>query len=319
VTGAGDEAARLAERFRAGDRGALSRVISWAEREDPRFPALFDSLHGGIGRASRIGVTGPPGAGKSTLVSRLTGVFRGRGEAVGICAVDPTSPFTGGALLGDRIRMAEHALDPGVFIRSMATRGSLGGLARATVEVCDLLDAFGMERVVVETVGVGQSEFDVVEAADSVLVVLHPGAGDSVQAMKAGLLEIADLFVVNKADQPGVERLEHDLGEMLELRLARPAWDPPILRVSCRTGEGIDALVAALDRHRAFLAESGGLAERRARKHVAQIRRMVEERIRERLWGPGGLAPEGLAGTAPYAEAQRLLERVLGGPAESRA
>jgi LAO/AO transport system kinase len=302
----------LLERFRDGDRAALSRAISWAEREDPRFPALFDRLHGGIGKASRIGVTGPPGAGKSTLVSKLTALLRKRGETVGICAVDPTSPFTGGALLGDRIRMAEHSLDEGVFIRSMATRGSLGGLARSTVEVCDLLDAFGFARVIVETVGVGQSEFDVVEAADTVLVVLHPGAGDSVQAMKAGLLEIADLFVMNKADQPGVDRLEQDLREMLELRLLRPAWDPPILKVSCRTGEGLEDLVKAIDAHGEFLRSTGALSARRDRKHAAQLRRMVEERIRERIWGPGGVAASGGSGP-PYAEAEKLVKRVLGG------
>ncbi|HEX6937845.1 MAG TPA: methylmalonyl Co-A mutase-associated GTPase MeaB [Longimicrobiales bacterium] len=212
---------KLLAEFRDGRRTALARVITLVESERPGFQALLSELHAGLGRAHRIGITGPPGAGKSTLTARLAAAFRERGETVAIVAVDPTSPFTGGALLGDRIRMSDIALDPGVFIRSMATRGSLGGLAVTTKEVTDVLDAFGFDRILIETVGVGQSELDIAAAADSTAVVLVPESGDSVQAMKAGLMEIADLFVVNKADRPGAERLAREVEMMLRLRDGR--------------------------------------------------------------------------------------------------
>ncbi|HEX7119050.1 MAG TPA: methylmalonyl Co-A mutase-associated GTPase MeaB [Longimicrobiales bacterium] len=212
---------KLLSEFRDGRRTALARVITLVEGERPGFEALLGELHAGLGRAHRIGITGPPGAGKSTLTARLAAAFRERGETVAIVAVDPTSPFTGGALLGDRIRMGEIALDPGVFIRSMATRGSLGGLAVTTKEVTDVLDAFGFDRIVIETVGVGQSELDIAAAADSTAVVLVPESGDSIQAMKAGLMEIADLFVVNKSDRPGAERLAREVEMMLRLRSGR--------------------------------------------------------------------------------------------------
>ncbi|HEY8469670.1 MAG TPA: methylmalonyl Co-A mutase-associated GTPase MeaB [Longimicrobiales bacterium] len=214
----GTAEARLLEDFLAGKRPALARAISIVENGRAAGPALLHALHPRIGRARRIGITGPPGAGKSTLTAALIGAFRARGETVGVVAVDPTSPFTGGALLGDRIRMGEATLDPGVFIRSMATRGSLGGLALTTKEVADLLDAFGFDHVLIETVGVGQSELDIAAAADTTIVVLVPESGDSVQAMKAGLMEIADVFVINKADRPGAERLAREVEMMLRLR-----------------------------------------------------------------------------------------------------
>ncbi|HEX7050997.1 MAG TPA: methylmalonyl Co-A mutase-associated GTPase MeaB [Longimicrobiales bacterium] len=207
----------LAE-FRAGKRTALARVITRVENARPGFQAILSELHASLGRAQRIGITGPPGAGKSTLVAALVSVYRERGETVAVVAVDPTSPFTGGALLGDRIRMSEVSLDTGVFIRSMASRGSLGGLAVTTKEVADVLDAFGFDRILIETVGVGQSELDIAAAADSTVVVLVPESGDSVQAMKAGLMEISDLFVVNKADRPGSERLAREIEMALRLR-----------------------------------------------------------------------------------------------------
>jgi LAO/AO transport system kinase len=209
---------RLLADFRAGKPAALARAVSVVENHRPGWDALLATVHSQLGRARRIGITGPPGAGKSTLTTLLAASYRAQGLRVGIIAVDPTSPFTGGALLGDRIRMESIALDPGVFIRSMATRGSLGGLAAATREVTDVLDAFGIDRILIETVGVGQSELDVARTADSTLVVLVPESGDSIQTLKAGVMEIADIFVVNKADRSGADRLRNDIELMLGLR-----------------------------------------------------------------------------------------------------
>src|SRR5512146_1285921 len=213
--------------FDAGRNAALARVVSIVENHRPGFDRLLARMQPRIGRARRIGITGPPGAGKSTLTTELTRAYRDAGLTVGVIAVDPTSPFTGGALLGDRIRMESVALDPGVFIRSMATRGSLGGLAAATREVADVLDAFGLDRILIETVGVGQSELDIARTADSSVVVLVPESGDSIQTLKAGLMEIADLFIVNKADRPDAERLRHEVELMLGLRLGQVSRNVP--------------------------------------------------------------------------------------------
>jgi LAO/AO transport system kinase len=319
----------LLDGLKAGRRAAIARAVSVVEDHRPGFEALLSALHGAMGRARRIGVTGPPGAGKSTLTTALCAALRARGERVGIVCVDPTSPFTGGALLGDRIRMEAVALDPGVFIRSMATRGSLGGLALATREVCDVLDGAGFDTILIETVGVGQSELDVARAADSTVVVLTPESGDAIQTLKAGVMEIADLFVVNKADRPGADRLRHDIELMLGLRAGHGAavpdahhgvdlrsvaerdalrdamnparaaraaaaaeaattWTPPVTTAVAARGEGIEALVDALDRHGRYLATSGALRERRRRRLRERVVDATEAAFRQRLWQDAG-------------------------------
>ncbi len=247
--------AQLLEQFRAGKPAALARAVSIVENHRPGFEQVLAAQHALLGRARRIGLTGPPGAGKSTLTTRLARQYRLAGKTVGIVAVDPTSPFTGGALLGDRIRMEEIALDPGVFIRSMATRGSLGGLATATREVCDVLDGFGMDVIIIETVGVGQSELDVARAADSTVVVLVPESGDSIQTLKAGVMEIADVFTVNKADRPGADRLRNDIELMLGLRAGASMQNMPAHHgVDLRNVPDRDALRDAMNPARAARA-----------------------------------------------------------------
>src|SRR5947207_14910474 len=231
--------------MQAGDRVALARLMTLVENRAPGLPALMSRVYPGSGRAHVIGITGPPGAGTSTLTDRVTARLRAAGTRVGIVAVDPSSPFSGGAVLGDRIRMQTHFLDPGVFIRSLASRGSHGGVARATRDVTRLLDAFGMEHVIVETVGVGQTELDLMRLADTTVVVLVPEAGDAVQVMKAGLLEIADIFVVNKADRDGADRMKSELVQMLHLR-GSPGWDIPVLATQAAADVGVDAVLDAI-------------------------------------------------------------------------
>lgn len=303
----------LSERFARGDKGALARVISWAENNDPRFPAFFSQLWSKVGRARRIGVTGPPGAGKSTLVNELARAVRAQSRTVGILAVDPSSPFTGGALLGDRIRMEERTADSGVYIRSMASRKSHGGLSRAAVDACDAMDGFGLDEIVLETVGVGQAEYDVVSAADTVLVVLCPGAGDGIQAMKAGLLEVADVLVANKSDQPGNEQLVLDLEDALKLRsLSRrgQAKEVPVVPVSAHSGAGLDTLVQVIAAARSARGQ-GELTLLRQEKRLRQVRRIVRERLEDALFGPGGPGERAadLLGQSrtPYDVADQLL------------
>jgi LAO/AO transport system kinase len=323
-----DRNAKLLAAFDAGQTAALARAVSIVENHRTGFDRLLATLQPRIGRAQRIGITGPPGAGKSTMVTELAREYREAGLTVGIIAVDPTSPFTGGALLGDRIRMESIALDSGVFIRSMATRGSLGGLAASTREVCDVVDAFGIDRILIETVGVGQSELDIARTADTSLVVLVPESGDSIQTLKAGLMEIADIFVVNKADRPGADRLRNELELMLGLRsgatmkdvpahhgvdlgramtkseqmamnpgrAARAAskeedpdhWTPPVLRSAAAKREGISDVRAALDRHFGYLEKSGTLGERRRARLRDRVIDVVEARVRSRLWQDQG-------------------------------
>src|SRR5436309_2025769 len=247
------------------DRSALARLMTLVENRAPELPAIMSRVYGRTGHAHVVGVTGPPGAGKSTLTDRLTAHLRAAERRIGIVAVDPSSPFSGGAVLGDRIRMQAHFLDPGVFIRSLASRGSHGGVARATRDVIRRFDAFGMDRILVETVGVGQTELDVMRLADTTVVVLVPEAGDAVQVMKAGLLEIADIFLVNKADRDGAERMRSELAQMLHLRPAA-AWSIPVLLTQAATDGGTAAVLDALEQHRAFLAADPERA-RRARRH----------------------------------------------------
>lgn len=295
---------------------ALARALTLLERGGPEARELVEGLHEETGRARVLGVTGPPGAGKSSLVDRLARLLRERGETVAILAVDPSSPFSGGALLGDRVRMQKLYTDPGVFIRSMATRGALGGLSRATHDAVDLLSAAGFDRVIVETVGVGQDEVDVVTAADTVVVVTVPGLGDGVQAIKAGLLEIADVFVINKADRDGVDAARRDLELML--RMDEPdderSVETPILETVATRGEGIEALLKAVDAHRERLAESGDLDRRRRDRLALRVERILADRILEaaRAQGLDRLVDEGHAGHAdPYRVADRLWTDVL--------
>ena len=269
----------LVGRAIAGDKRAIARLLSVVENEEPGAADVLRELYPKTGAARVIGVTGPPGGGKSTLVNRLAGAYRETNARVAVVAVDPSSPFSGGALLGDRIRMHERFLDEGLFIRSMASRGHSGGLARTTARVVNVLDALGHAVVIVETVGVGQEEVEVVRVADTVCLVTVPGLGDDIQAIKAGVLEIADVLVVNKADRPGADETARDLGQMLTLGKLRTAWKPPIVRTVAATGDGVPELVAAIGKHEAWAEESG---ERERRRRDA-ARAAIEDVLREAL------------------------------------
>ena len=269
----------LVEKVLAGDRLALARLVSRIENNGAEARAALAALYPYTGRAHRVGVTGAPGTGKSTLANEMAKAWRRQGQTVGIVAVDPTSPFSGGALLGDRIRMRDLAGDPGVFIRSMATRGSLGGLARATSDAVKVLDAAGFDIVLIETVGAGQSEVDIARTAHTVLVVEAPGFGDDVQAIKAGILEIADILVVNKADQPGAEHTARTLRAMLDLGQARRSWQPPILKTVATEGQGVADVVEAVTRHRAYLETSGELARQERERVTAELHHLLREAL----------------------------------------
>jgi LAO/AO transport system kinase len=275
-----DATATLVARALDGDRRAIAKLLSLVETGDERAHEVITLLHPRTGNAWSIGITGAPGAGKSTLTDQLIGKLRADGSEVGVLAVDPTSPFTGGAILGDRVRMQSHTTDPGVFIRSMATRGHLGGLALATPQSVRVLDAVGKSWIVIETVGVGQVEVEIAGHADTTIVVVNPGWGDSVQAAKAGLMEIADIFVVNKADRPGAEETQADLRGMLEL--THRDWMPPIVPTVATTGEGIDDLYDAIASHRAHIVASGEAEVRRRTRLRAELRALVAARMHER-------------------------------------
>lgn len=336
----------LLEGLLAGQVPAVARAVSVVENARPGFEQLLTAIHPRLGRARRIGITGPPGAGKSTLSELLVHAWRAAGFKVAVVAVDPTSPFTGGALLGDRIRMERVALDPGVFIRSMATRGSLGGLATATREVCDVLDAAGFDRILVETVGVGQSELDVARMTDTTILVLVPESGDGIQALKSGVMEIADVFVVNKADRPGAPKLQREIELALDLRAGKafrniPAhhgaiktmtaaarveeretgWRPPVLQMIAAKGEGTEALITTLDQHWDETSANGNLDSRRRARLTERTRAVVDRTVQRWLWTEGpatSLLHERLdaaaaGGTSPYDIAAEVVAAVREG------
>ena len=324
-----------------GDTAALARAISLVENQREGFERVLTEVHGRIGKGKthRIGITGPPGAGKSTLTEQLVRIYRERGLKVAVIAVDPTSPFTGGALLGDRIRMESVSLDPGVFIRSMATRGAQGGLATTTEEVADVLEAFGFDRILIETVGVGQTELDVAATAETTVLVLVPESGDGIQTLKAGVMEIAELYVINKSDRPGADKLKQEVAVMLGIRrgnafahvrphhgnvpTVQPSndWESPVLTTVAPKGEGISDLVTALESHHDYLERTGKLAEGRKRRLAARTRAVVNRAIRQ--WVLDETQAEELlarrlddvaAGTtSPYEVAAEVLQRVRNG------
>lgn len=304
---------QLAERLMAGETRALARAIRMVEDRDPGIAALLQQVRERAGRAEVIGVTGPPGSGKSTLCDQIIQRWRASGHSVGVIAVDPSSPFTGGAILGDRVRMVRHTLDPGVFIRSMAARGHLGGLAAAAREAIRLLDAAGRDRCLLETVGVGQSELEVMETADTTIVVTTPVTGDAVQILKAGILEIADIFVVNKADLPGASKVVRDLRELVRQGKRHREWAPPVILTVAETGDGIDELVLAIEEHSTAIAASGELERRRVRRLRAEVEAIVVERASERArraLHEGTMSREleaDLSRVDPYALAERIL------------
>jgi len=277
------KAAPLAERLVAGEKRALARAITLIESDDPAGWELVREVYPRTGKARIVGFTGPPGVGKSTLIGALTGELRKAEREVAVLSIDPSSPFTRGALLGDRIRLTDHFLDPGVFIRSMASRGALGGLSEAALQVALVMDAAGKDDVLIETVGVGQAEIDIVDHADTIVLALMPGSGDSIQALKAGVMEIPDIIVVNKADHPMTDTMVREVRGVLALSQDPEGWKVPILRTEAARGEGVDELAEQIDAHRAFIEAAGTLAERRARNLRSEVLGIATSRMRRRL------------------------------------
>ena len=311
-------AAELAEKLLAGDKRALARAISLVENDDPEGWALVREVYPETGNAAVVGFTGPPGVGKSTLIGALTAQYRKRDEEVAVLSIDPSSPFTKGALLGDRIRLTEHFLDPGVFIRSMANRGALGGLSEACLQAALLMDASGKDVVLLETVGVGQAEVDIIDHADTVVLALMPGSGDSIQALKAGVMEIPDVIVVNKSDHPLTDTMVREIRGVLSLG-PQEGWRVPIVKTEASRGEGIEELAEALQAHREHIAGEGTLAERRRRNLMNEVMALAAGRLRRRLEesirddpGVRELLDDVVARRLdPSTAASRLLEREL--------
>lgn len=332
-------ASALIEGIKAGDTASLARAISVVENGDDGFEELLSEIHSLVGNAHRIGITGPPGAGKSMLSELITREYRSRDHRVAVVAVDPTSPYSGGALLGDRIRMESVALDPDVYIRSMASRGATGGLATTTLEVCDILDAFGFGRIIIETVGVGQNELAIAATADTSALILVPESGDGIQVLKAGVMEAVDLFVVNKSDRPGADRMVQEVQVMLgfragsALRNVKPhhgpqaasteaeersgdGWSATVLSTSATKEEGIQQLVDVLEEHWTYLNQSGMLATRREARLERHVKEVVERTLRNALWQDSrgtAILNEGLDDVAngsasPYAVARRIVD-----------
>lgn len=316
------DAGYLVERARGGDARAAARLVSLVEDGSPQLRTVMRAMAPFAGRAHVLGLTGAPGVGKSTTTSALVGAYRSQGKRVGVLAVDPTSPFTGGALLGDRVRMQDHATDPDVFIRSMATRGHLGGLASATPQALRVLDAAGYDVIMIETVGVGQAEVEVASLADSTLVIVAPGMGDAIQAAKAGILEVGDVFVVNKADRDGTQQTVRDLRNMIAMAdWSEPGWKPPIVTTVAVRGEGIDELVAKLDAHAAWLKRSGERERRRRGRAAGEVAAIALAELRAQMGAlPGNASLEELARKVargemdPYSAADELVASVSPGP-----
>ncbi len=304
----------LAERIKNKDERALARAISYVENDHPEKLELLKDIHSLQKKAHYVGLTGSPGAGKSSLVNRLITFLRSKGMTIGVVAVDPTSPFSGGAILGDRVRMSEHFTDPDVFIRSMGTRGSLGGLARTTKETVRLMDAYGFDVILIETVGVGQSELDIMKIADSIAVVLNPGSGDVVQVFKAGIMEIADLFIVNKADLPGVPKLLSEIEAMLDLVKHDAPYRPPIVQTISVQNKGLQEVWDQLSAHRQYLDESGEGEERRVRSLKQEVIEVVHYELmrtllmREESNGYSWLPDVQKGQLDPYSAAEKILE-----------
>jgi LAO/AO transport system kinase len=308
----------LIDQLRSGDARALARAISTVENRAPGWAELLKALFPYTGRARILGLTGAPGAGKSTLVDQLARLYRKQNRTVGIIAVDPTSPYTGGAILGDRIRMQEHFSDAGIYIRSMATRGTLGGLARTTADVTTVLDASGRDLIMIETVGVGQDEIDIVRLADITVVILVPGMGDDVQTIKAGIMEIADIFVINKSDREGAERVEREIRAMQSLAARTDKWTPPIVKTVATEGNGIRELAAAIGDYEAHLQKENLILEKKAQNWQARLVEMLRDALLDRVREQLGNAVAGYAAEVaehkrdPYALVEQIVSSLSG-------